>query len=176
MRNTTISRIREKDLNKVITWKSNQRLSDQIMARKKHLNLNEAKMWLKTNERDKNHVIKGIYQEEFNKLFFVGIVRLMFIDFKAKTTELGIYIGEEDYHNKGVGSNALRLIINHAFQNLNLNKIYLKVANTNEKAIKLYLNNNFKIEGILSEHYFNLTTNAYEDIYHMSLFKKSYII
>ena len=44
-------------------------LSDQIMARKQHLNMNEAKMWLKTNERDKNQVIRGIYQKEFNKLF-----------------------------------------------------------------------------------------------------------
>ena len=64
MSNTIISRIREKDLNKVITWKSNQMLSDQIMARKQHLNMNEAKMWLKKLMKEiKNQVIRGIYQK-----------------------------------------------------------------------------------------------------------------
>jgi len=176
MNKTIINKIGQKDLKNIIDWKGNRSLADKIMSNTQVLDQNSAQKWLKKNEEDKNQVIKGIFHLNHDQNIFVGIVRLMFIDFYSKTAELGIFIGEDDLRGKGIGGEALRLILNYAFLKLELNKVYLRVTETNSKAINLYKKYNFKVEGRLKEHYYNLSSNKYENIIYMGLFRQSHSI
>jgi len=171
MSQINIKQILSKDLIKIIKWKNSQILSNQIMSQKKQIDLETAKNWLKNNSTDKNQLIKGIYLEKKKKDILIGIVRLMFIDFEAKTTELGIYIGDTNYHGRGFGKQALILILNEAFSNLNLDKVYLKVTESNLRAIKLYESLGFVCEGKLKNHFFNDLEEKFENILYLSLFK-----
>lgn len=154
------------DAGKIAKWKSDPDLSVSIMSSSASISENEAQDWIKKNTSDPNQRLNGIY----NSKTLVGITRLMFIDFETKIAEFGIYIGDTEYQGMGIGSKALQLTINQAFEQLNLQKIFLKVNETNTPAIRLYKKFNFHAEGTLKEHYFNVKTKTFEDIIYMALF------
>lgn len=75
----------------------------------------------------------------------VGTTFLRDINFKNKEAEFGIFIGDESYLGKGVGREAIKLIVKFAFENLNLNRVFLRVLYDNKRAISSYLKSGFKI-------------------------------
>jgi RimJ/RimL family protein N-acetyltransferase len=60
---------------------------------------------------------------------------------------LGISIGERDYWSKGYGTDAMRLIVQYGFIELNLHRISLGLHAYNERALKTYQKVGFKMEG-----------------------------
>lgn len=60
---------------------------------------------------------------------------------------VGIGIGDPDYWSKGYGSDAMRIILRYAFQELNLHRVSLNVFEYNPRAIRSYEKVGFKIEG-----------------------------
>ena len=51
----------------------------------------------------------------------------MNLDEIDKTAEMGIFIGDKNYHSCGYGSEAIKLILDYGFNYINLNNIMLKV-------------------------------------------------
>lgn len=68
----------------------------------------------------------------------VGSVYLRDIDYDKKSAEYGIFIGEESARGKGVGTKSAELIIKYAFDELHLEKIFLRVHKDNIGAVKSY--------------------------------------
>ncbi len=68
----------------------------------------------------------------------VGSVYLRDIDHEKKSAEYGIFIGEESARGKGVGTKSAKLIIDYAFDELDLKKIFLRVHKDNIGAVKSY--------------------------------------
>jgi RimJ/RimL family protein N-acetyltransferase len=60
------------------------------------------------------------------------------IDWRNRCAEFGINIGEKSYWNQGYGTETVRLLCKHGFETLNLNRIYLRVLDTNPRAIRAY--------------------------------------
>lgn len=60
---------------------------------------------------------------------------------------LGIFIGEREYWSKGYGTDAMRLIVNYGFSELNLRRITLGLHSYNERALKSYQKVGFTLEG-----------------------------
>ena len=58
-----------------------------------------------------------------------------------------ITIGEKDAWGQGYGSEATRLMVDHAFGSLNLHRVALSVFEFNERAIRSYVSCGFTIEG-----------------------------
>ena len=65
--------------------------------------------------------------------------------------ELSIGIGDQSNRGKGYGSEAMRLIIDYAFFELNLHRIQLTVFDYNQQAIALYERLGFQREGVFRE-------------------------
>ncbi len=63
--------------------------------------------------------------------------------------ELGIMIGDRQYWNKGYGTDAVSTLIDHIFQQTNLNRIYLKTLVTNMRAHRCFMKCNLKPCGYL---------------------------
>lgn len=74
----------------------------------------------------------------------IGLCRLMHVDGIHKTATLGIFIGNKDFLGKGIGEDALRLLIDYAFNFLNIHNIWLYVAEYNLRACNLYKRLGFK--------------------------------
>jgi RimJ/RimL family protein N-acetyltransferase len=68
-------------------------------------------------------------------------------DQRNASTEFGIMIGDKSYWDKGYGTEAVLLLVKHGFQTINLNRIYLRVLETNPRAIRAYEKAGFTHEG-----------------------------
>jgi RimJ/RimL family protein N-acetyltransferase len=77
----------------------------------------------------------------------IGNCGFVDIDTINRTAEVGIFIGNKDYLNKGYGKEALALLVTYGFNALNLRNIMLKVYSFNKRAIRCYENIGFKIIG-----------------------------
>lgn len=81
----------------------------------------------------------------------VGNTGLHEVESVNRAAEFGIFIGEKAYWNQGFGREATRLTLKHGFEDLNLNRIYLYVYETNPRAIKAYEAAGFVREGLLRQ-------------------------
>lgn len=60
---------------------------------------------------------------------------------------VGIAIGERDYWGKGYGTDAMHLILQYAFLELNLQRVSLGVHSYNSRAVRAYEKAGFRLEG-----------------------------
>ena len=81
----------------------------------------------------------------------IGVTSLSKINWRNRNAELAIFIGKKELWSKGLGSEALVLLLDYAFNVLGLNKVYLRVFEYNERAIKSYLKVGFRIVGRLRQ-------------------------
>jgi RimJ/RimL family protein N-acetyltransferase len=94
------------------------------------------------------------------------------VDWKNRVGHLGIMIGEKDYHSKGYGTEALKLLVNHAFNELNLNRMELNVYSFNPRAQKCYQKVGFKEEGRRRQAIYSL--GKYHDDIVMGILKEEW--
>ena len=81
----------------------------------------------------------------------IGNVGLQQYDDFNHSAEFGIVLGEKSYWNQGYGREAAALMVKHGFYNLNLNRIFLHVYETNPAAIRSYEAAGFVQEGRLRQ-------------------------
>jgi RimJ/RimL family protein N-acetyltransferase len=80
----------------------------------------------------------------------IGLVSLWDRTIPHEAAEISIWLGQ-GYRNEGFGTEALRLSLRYAFDQLKLHKVYLRVLAYNARAIRAYQKSGFTIEGILRE-------------------------
>lgn len=81
----------------------------------------------------------------------IGTVQLTDIHAVHRSAELIIRIGEEANRGKGFGTEAVRLAVAFAFDDLNLVRVWLRVFSNNRRAIKAYQNAGMSPEGTLKK-------------------------
>jgi len=60
-----------------------------------------------------------------------------------------IRIGAKSLWDQGLGTEAVTVLLFHAFRNMNLSRVYLRVYDDNHRAIRCYQKVGFKKEGRL---------------------------
>jgi RimJ/RimL family protein N-acetyltransferase len=93
--------------------------------------------------------IFGIRLREDGRL--VGSCQLHSIHPVHRSAELQIRIGADDARGRGVGTEAVRLLLAVGFDDLELHRIFLHVFETNEAARRLYERVGFSTEGVLRD-------------------------
>ncbi len=94
------------------------------------------------------------------------------IDWRNRSGELGIFIGEKSYWSQGYGTEAVRLLVKHGFETLNLNRIFLRVFSNNLRAIRSYEKAGFIAEGHMRQAEFR--HGAYKDVILMSVLRSEW--
>jgi diamine N-acetyltransferase len=100
-----------------------------------------------------------------------GVVELVEINFIHRTCEFQIMIAPE-FQGRGLASGATRAGLRHAFDILNLHKVYLLVDVENVKAIHVYEKVGFVAEGVLREEFF--AAGGFRDAMRMAVFQRDY--
>ncbi|UPW85004.1 GNAT family N-acetyltransferase [Lysinibacillus sp. Ag94] len=118
------------------------------------------------------HAGKSYIMVEKGKESPIGIVALINIDYKNRNAECIIDIGEKEYWGKGYGSEGLKLLLDYAFYEMNLHRVYLKVFSFNDKAISLYNKIGFHQEGSSRQSLFR--DGTWYDIIHMGILQNEY--
>ena len=81
----------------------------------------------------------------------IGTCQLLSIDRRHRSAELQIRIGEPQAQGHGLGTEAVELLLGHAFDDLDLQRVQLHVFATNERAIRAYEKSGFEREGVLRD-------------------------
>ena len=89
-----------------------------------------------------------------------------------RSAEIGIFIGRKDFWNQGYGTESMSLMVGHGFRDLNLNRIYLHVFETNPGGIRSYEKAGFIYEGRLREARFH--EGKYIDLIMMGILKSDW--
>jgi len=102
----------------------------------------------------------------------IGNVALENIDWVNRSAEIGIFIGEKSCWNQGYGREAMSVMLRHAFETINLNRVYLYVYAYNPRAIRSYERAGFKLEGRLREGRYH--EGRYHDVLLMAVLRSEW--
>jgi RimJ/RimL family protein N-acetyltransferase len=95
------------------------------------------------------------------------------IDWKNRHAMVGIFIGEEQYRGRGYGTDAMRVLLKFAFNEMNLNKVRLEVFEFNARAVKSYQKCGFVTEGVLRQELFR--EGAYHGVVAMGILRDEWL-
>jgi len=135
-----LSPINPDDAEKYTEWFNNLKLTVNLLQSNMLISPGKEKEILEKLAKEGYNF--AIIEKENDML--LGNCSLMDIDHVHRISELGIFIGDENYHNKGYGTEALNLLLDYAFNILNLKNVMLKVHAFNKRAVKCYQKVGFK--------------------------------
>ena len=109
----------------------------------------EERQWLeKLHERPEDYVF-GIALREGERL--IGSCGLHRVSLPNRSAELGILIGDREEQGKGIGAEAIRLLLDYGFGTLGLHRVGLRVYANNVRGIRCYEKAGFRREGVCRE-------------------------
>ncbi|MBK7377411.1 MAG: GNAT family N-acetyltransferase [Ignavibacteriales bacterium] len=160
----------KKDISKTIRWHNDLELKNLTLSHPYPVTDLQEEEWIDNIIKDKSNrnVYFGI--EDKLSLELVGIIFLSKINLIHQTCWLGVFIGDNNSRGKGFGKEAVRLVTEYAFNNLNLRKVSLEVVVTNKAAISVYKKLGFVIEGEMKKQVF--IQSSLQSVVIMSTFVK----
>jgi len=102
----------------------------------------------------------------------IGNAGFLNINLHDRSAELGISLGDKRHWDRGFGTETIRLLVDHGFSQINLNRIFLHVFETNLRGIRCYEKVSFRHEGRLREARY--LDGRYIDILVMSILKSEW--
>ena len=126
-------------------------------------------LWRLANEAE-DAVVFAIAERKGGKA--VGTCGLYLIQWVARRAQFNILIGEPSAWDKGYGTEAAQLILDYAFDVLNLNSVQLGVNADNARAVRSYEKIGFVREGVRRQ--FVYRNGRYYDSVMMSVLRDEY--
>ena len=105
--------------------------------------------WLRSLAHRDDAVAFAIRMKKRGRL--VGICQLTGISRVHRSADLQIRIGDERWRGRGIGTEAVRLLVDFAFRDLNLHRVSLQVFRSNARAVRSYERAGFAVEGLLRD-------------------------
>jgi RimJ/RimL family protein N-acetyltransferase len=139
--------LRRDDLPALNQWRNDRDIVDGLGAHFAFIGPDVDAAWFAAylNARDKN-VRLAILDDDEN---LIGCSYLLDISWVHRSAEFAIMIGAKDRWKRGIGSQAARATLNHAFADLQLQRVWLHVNRDNERARRMYERVGFRHEGTL---------------------------
>lgn len=138
--------IERKDLDLINSWRNDPELIEQLGAPYRFINNEVDQKWFDSYMNNRASQVRcAIVDNVDDKI--LGLVSLVSINQINQSAEFHIMIGNRDNQGKGIGSFAVREMLKHAFNNMNLNRVELTVLENNNRAKHLYEKNGFIYEG-----------------------------
>lgn len=163
----TLREFRWEDLSEIRKW-----VTDERTARGLSSVFMKPQTWEQTEQYLRN-LLDGGAGANFviagkEDLKYLGQCNLMMVDHVARKAEMAIVV-QEEHTGRGIGFEAGMLLLDFAFRQMNLNRVYLKVYADNLRAIRLYEKLGFRHEGRLREDAYR--DGKYEDTLMMGILR-----
>ena len=163
-----LSPMNSDDYLKYVDWMNSYEVGKFTGAHARITSIEGEKEWLARATSEKYNF--AIVLKENDTL--IGNISLMKVHDVNRTAELWIFIGDENYLSRGYGSEAIMLLLDYAFNHVNLNNIMLRVFSFNPRAMRAYEKCGFKKYGVWEKsHYFN---GEYFDEVYMNILKDDF--
>jgi RimJ/RimL family protein N-acetyltransferase len=162
----TLRELAREDIPMVNRWRNDRCLVDGLGAPPRYISEEVDVIWFEEYLRRRGTdvrcaILAGCEAEP------VGLVSLTGIDSVHRRAELHLIIGRRDLHGRGIGTEATRLLLAHAFNDLNLHRVFLSVLASNAPAIRVYEKAGFVREGVARESAYK--RGRYDDMVHMAI-------
>lgn len=126
-----------------LSWLADPNITKFIVY--KQNSINTLKEYIQTQIDDEKVEFLGIFVEESGQ--HIGNVKFLFEGGSFKRFEMGIMIGESNWHGKGVAGEVLTLFASYAKNHYNSEVMTLKVEKNNKAAIRAYRKIGFEVTG-----------------------------
>lgn len=164
-----LSSVNVEDAEKYVEWFADFYLSDYLSKSKDLMNIEVEREWLHETQKNRDYSFAIVDLKTDKLIGNCGIMNISQIDGAA---EVGIFIGEDEYRNKGIGVEVLSLLLDYGFNYLNLHNITLRVLSFNERAMKCYKKVGFREFGRRRES--NYINGKYYDEVHMDILRDEF--
>ena len=140
--------LEREDLKRINKWRNDPNLIACLGAPYRYINEDVDQDWYDKDLHARGNTVRCAIVNEENESEVLGLISLLDINHVNRTGELHIMIGSSENRGKGIGTFAVRAMVEHAFLNLNLRRIELGVLDSNAAAIRLYEKTGFVREGV----------------------------
>ena len=97
----------------------------------------------------------------------LGMIDLFDFDFKNSRAGVGVLIKDTSERQKGIGNEALELLVQYCKTHLNLHQLYCNISEDNEASLKLFSKHGFQIVGLKKD--WNFVNGSYKNEYLLQL-------
>ena len=156
-----------------IAWRKNGEIWSKLVGTHYYVSEAYEKKWIekKVLAPESTEIVLAICSQENNR--YIGNIYLTNIEWINKNVNIHIMIGDDSSRGKGIGSEAIMLMIKYAFEEKNLHRIYSHVFHNNIASIKMLKKCHFIQEGILRQSVYK--NNTYNDVLILSILKEEFI-
>jgi len=120
--------------------------------------------WWESSLSNSSSLLLAVRTREEKK--YVGNIELTEIDLKNRNAQLGIIIGDRDYRQQGHGLDAVNTLVDFAFKEMNLHRVFARVLAFNQPAQQMFKKAGFTEEGRERDAFY--CRNQYWDIIFLS--------
>lgn len=136
------------DLDLVMTWVNDHEVMQYFANRQKDISEAEERSYIEKLVASPNDRAFSVFDGDL----YVGQCSINQIYWPARNGRLFVVI-RKGVQGKGYGSDAIRLLLGHAWNVLDLHKVFLIVRKDNKVAQARYLKLGFDFEGVLKDEY-----------------------
>ena len=163
--------ITQHDVKLINKWRNDKMLIQTLGSPFRYVNLETEEQWFHNYMLHRDTQVRcSICKDVTNEM--IGVIYLLNIDNVSRSAEIAVMIGESEHQNKGYGSLAIDEILDHAFNNLNLNRVTLTVLEDNMRALQVYRKIGFKQEGLMRDALYK--NGKYVSLVMMSILQREY--
>ncbi len=159
-----------KDLDDRYRWMNDPEVLKYMGMRPARLAREEVKSYLEQCSKSGAETTEFAIETKDSR--HIGGCTLRSFNHTARSAEIAIAIGEADYRGKGYGTETIRMLVQIAFDEFNLNRIWLMAYEPNVAAIRAYEKAGFVKEGLLREYAY--LGGVYHNAFIMSMIRRDY--
>lgn len=165
----TLRAITHDDLANFVTWFNDVEVTVHL-ATFMPMTEEDEMDWYESQRRDRSVLNLSMVVRAENK--HIGSIGLRAINHHLQSAELGIVIGDKSCWGQGYGQEALHLLLDFAFRQMNLHRIYLRVDASHEAGKRCYQKVGFVEEGRMRDATYH--HGGFEDQFLMSILRPEY--
>jgi len=152
------------------SWFSHEGVNQHNSHWKRPSSLNQVSQFVDSLKDDNSKLVFAVYAIKDN--VHIGNVSLQSIDHFNQCCEVAFLFGDTQYWGKGYATQSARLAMNHAFQNMNMKRLYLGCLKKNIPMNKLAIKLGFTQEGLRRKALFN--NGTFQDVVEYGLLKDEF--
>jgi RimJ/RimL family protein N-acetyltransferase len=156
------------DYKKINQWRKDAEMYELTAGPKRFVSSEVEKRWVEEKIFSKNELYLAICLSSNDTI--IGYISMKNIDTHNRTAcWSGYVIGDKESREKGNASQAVMLLLEYAFEELGMNRVYAEALEENKVSLTLCASLGFKREGVLRNHVFK--NNAYHNLVQLGMLK-----